>query len=87
MFLDLSGSTGAAEALGPERTRDLLSAMQTLVEREVTAHRGIVISYMGDGVMAVFGLPKPQSDDAARALTAVEACASQFPLGWPICRQ
>ena len=47
--------------------------MQTLVEREVTAHRGIVISYMGDGVMAVFGLPKPQSDDAARALTAVES--------------
>ena len=47
--------------------------MQTLVEREVTAHRGIVISYMGDGVMAVFGLPKPQSDDAARALIAVES--------------
>jgi adenylate cyclase len=73
MFLDLSGSTGVAEALGPEKTRDLLSAMQTLVEREVTAHRGIVISYMGDGVMAVFGLPKPQSDDAARALAAVES--------------
>ena len=73
LFLDLSGSTGVAEALGPERTRDFLSAMQTLVEREVTAHRGIVISYMGDGVMAVFGLPKPQSDDAARALTAVES--------------
>ena len=49
MFLDLSGSTGATEALGPERSRDLLSAMQTLVEREVTAHRGVVINYMGDG--------------------------------------
>ena len=73
MFLDLSGSTGAAEALGPERSRDLLSAMQTLVEREVTARRGVVIDYMGDGVLAVFGLPHPQSDDAARALTAVES--------------
>ena len=73
LFLDLSGSTGVAEAHGPEWTRDFLSAMQTLVEREVTAHRGIVISYMGDGVMAVFGLPKPQSDDAARALIAVES--------------
>src|SRR5271166_1685731 len=70
MFLDLSGSTGATEALGPERSRDLLSAMQTLVEREVTAHRG---NYMGDGVLAVFGLPNPQSNDAARALTTSES--------------
>jgi adenylate cyclase len=73
MFLDLSGSTGVAEALGPERSRDLLHAMQTLVEREVTAHRGVVVNFMGDGVLAVFGLPRPQRDDAARALTAVEA--------------
>jgi adenylate cyclase len=73
MFLDLSGSTGVAEALGPERSRDLLSAMQTLVEGEATAHGGVVITYMGDGVMAVFGLPMPRSDDAARALAAVEA--------------
>ena len=73
MFLDLSGSTGVAEALGPERTRDLLSSMQTLVEGKVTAHGGVVINYMGDGVLAVFGLPKPQSDDAARALATAEA--------------
>jgi adenylate cyclase len=73
MFVDLSGSTGVAEALGPEWTRDLFGAMQTLVEGEVTAHGGVVINYMGDGVLAVFGLPKPQTDDAARALAAVEA--------------
>ena len=73
MFLDLSGSTGVAEALGPEETRDLFSGMQTLVEGEVTAHGGVVITYMGDGVLAVFGLPKPRSDDAARALATVEA--------------
>ena len=73
MFLDLSGSTGVAEALGPEGSRDLLSAMQTLVEGDVTAHGGVVITYMGDGVLAVFGLPKPRSDDAARALATVEA--------------
>jgi adenylate cyclase len=73
LFLDLSGSTGVAEALGPEGSRDLLSAMQTLVEGEVTAHGGVVITYMGDGVLAVFGLPKPRSDDAARALATVEA--------------
>jgi adenylate cyclase len=73
MFLDLSESTGVAETLGPEWSRDLLSAMQTLVEREVTAHGGVVINYMGDGVLAVFGLPIAQGDDASRALDAVEA--------------
>ena len=73
MFVDLSGSTGVSEALGPEWTRDLFGAMQTLVEGEVTAHGGVVINYMGDGVLAVFGLPKPRSDDAARALATVEA--------------
>jgi adenylate cyclase len=72
LFLDLSGSTGVAEAMGPERSRDLLGAMQTLVEREVTAHNGIVVNYMGDGVLAVFGLPKPKADDAARALITAE---------------
>ena len=73
MFVDLSGSTGVSEALGPEWTRDLFGAMQTLVEGEVTAHGGVVINYMGDGVLAVFGLPKPRPDDAARALATVEA--------------
>src|ERR1700734_4051975 len=73
MFLDLSGSTAVAEALGPERSRDLLSAMQTLVEGEVTAHGGVVINYMGDGVMAELGLPKPRSDDALRGLAPGEA--------------
>ena len=73
LFLDLSGSTGATEVLGHERSRDLLSAMQTLVDQEVTAHSGVVINYMGDGVLAVFGLPSSQSDDAARALTTAES--------------
>jgi adenylate cyclase len=73
MFLDLSGSTGVVEAMGPERSRDLLHAMRSLVEREVTERRGIVINFMGDGVLAVFGLPKPQSDDAARAFATVES--------------
>ena len=73
MFVDLSGSTGVAEALGPEWTRDLFGAMQTLVEGEVTAHGGVVINYMGDGILAVFGLPKPRPNDAARALATVEA--------------
>jgi len=73
LFIDLSGFTGVAEALGPEKTRDLLAEMQSLVEREVAAHEGVVIAFMGDGVMAAFGIPEPRGDDAARALLAVES--------------
>jgi adenylate cyclase len=86
MFIDLSGFTGVAEALGPEGSRDLLSDMQTLVERETSAHKGVVIAYMGDGIMSAFGLPEPRYDDAARALLAVESLrvtVSEWAAGLP----
>jgi adenylate cyclase len=72
LFTDLSGSTSVAEALGPEWSREMLRGMQTLVERVVSSHNGILLNYMGDGVLAVFGLPTEQPDDAARALLAVK---------------
>jgi adenylate cyclase len=71
VFLDLSGFTGLAEAIGPEWTRDLLAAFQTLIERDAVAHEGFVVSFMGDGAMIVFGLPQPRPDDASRAILAV----------------
>jgi adenylate cyclase len=73
MFVDLSGFTGVSERLGPERSRDLLKALHALIEAEVTAEGGLVLSYMGDGAMIVFGLPAPRPDDAARALKAATA--------------
>jgi adenylate cyclase len=81
VFLVLSGFTGTSEAIGPEWSRDLLHDMQTLVEREVASERGIVLNFMGDGVFAAFGLPKPESNDAARALIAVEHLHSSAA-GW-----
>ena len=71
VFIDLSSFTGVAEELGPERARDLLGDFQALIERDVMAFEGIVATFMGDGAMAIFGIPKPRSDDAARALMAV----------------
>jgi adenylate cyclase len=72
VFLDLSGFTGLAEVVGPQRTRDLLAEFQALIERDVIAHDGFVVSFMGDGAMVIFGLPKPRPDDASRALLAIE---------------
>jgi adenylate cyclase len=71
VFLDLSGFTGLAEVVGPQRTRDLLVEFQSLIERDVIAHDGFVVSFMGDGAMIIFGLPKPRPDDASRALLAI----------------
>ena len=58
--------------------------MQTLVQGEVTAHGGVVINYMGDGVLAVFGFPKPRSDDfRAGACRRRGAARVRWPPGWP----
>jgi adenylate cyclase len=70
LFIDLSGFTGVSEGLGPAKTRDLLKALHSIIEDEVTAGGGLVLSFMGDGAMIVFGLPAPRPDDAARALDA-----------------
>jgi len=72
VFLDLSGFTGVSEALGPEWARDLLAGFQALIERDVVAYDGFVVSFMGDGAMIIFGLPEPRPDDASRALLAVK---------------
>jgi adenylate cyclase len=72
IFLDLSGFTGVAESLGPRWARELLASFQTLIDRDVPAYDGFVVSFMGDGAMIVFGLPEPRPDDAARATMAVK---------------
>jgi adenylate cyclase len=68
LFIDLSGFTGLSEELGPDRTRDLLKALHTLIEHGATEFGGLVLSYMGDGAMIVFGLPETRGDDASRAV-------------------
>ena len=71
VFVDLSGFTGLSELVGPKWTRELLAALQSLIEREVTSYDGHVLNFMGDGAMAAFGLPMPRPSDASRALLAI----------------
>ena len=73
LFCDLTGSTALGETLDPERLRALLAryfeAMKAIVER----HGGSVEKFIGDAVMAVFGVPLLHEDDALRELrSAVE---------------
>ncbi|GAU81439.1 CHASE2 domain-containing protein [Bosea sp. BIWAKO-01] len=73
LFVDLSGFTRLSEQAGLTRTREFLKAFHTLIENEVTAHDGLVISFMGDGAMIAFGIPDPHADDAGRALSTAWA--------------
>jgi predicted ATPase/class 3 adenylate cyclase len=73
IFTDVAGWTALGEDLDPESLRGVMSryfeAMRSVIER----HGGTVEKFIGDAVMAVFGVPAVREDDALRAVrTAVE---------------
>ncbi len=70
LFCDLRGFTTLAERLGAEQTIAVLNRYLALVSGAVFGHGGTVVSYQGDGVLAVFGAPLAQADHAARAYAA-----------------
>ena len=71
LFADLRGFTTAAETLPPETVIELLNRYLGEVADAVLDAGGTVVSYQGDGIMAVFGAPVEQADHADRALAAV----------------
>jgi class 3 adenylate cyclase/tetratricopeptide (TPR) repeat protein len=79
LFCDVTGSTELGEQLDPEALRALLlqyfERMKTIVER----HGGTVEKFIGDAVMAVFGVPVLHEDDALRALRAAVEMRAAFP--------
>src|SRR5213078_1798935 len=70
LFADLVDSTGLAQRLDPERARDLLGRFFDVASEELMALRGRPEKFIGDAVMAVFGLPHVHEDDALRAVRA-----------------
>jgi adenylate cyclase len=70
MFTDLRGFTTFSENLSPAQVIDLLNEYLTEMTEAVLAHGGTLMSYLGDGLMAIFGAPLPQDDHADRALAA-----------------
>jgi adenylate cyclase len=70
MFTDLRGFTTFSENLPAEQVIDLLNAYLSEISEAVLQHGGTLITYLGDGLMAIFGAPLPQSDHADRALAA-----------------
>ena len=70
VFADVAGSTALGERLDPETLRRVMGryfdAMRAVLER----HGGTVEKFIGDAVMAVFGIPTVHEDDALRAVRA-----------------
>jgi class 3 adenylate cyclase/tetratricopeptide (TPR) repeat protein len=79
LFCDVVGSTALGESTDPEPLRALLARyferMRAIVER----HGGTVEKFIGDAVMAVFGIPQAHEDDALRACRAALEMQQAFP--------
>ncbi|TMF16466.1 MAG: guanylate cyclase [Chloroflexi bacterium] len=78
IFADVTGSTALGEGLDPESLRRVMEryfdAMRGVIER----HGGVVEKFIGDAVMAVFGIPQLHEDDALRAVTTADAMREQL---------
>jgi class 3 adenylate cyclase/tetratricopeptide (TPR) repeat protein len=70
IFCDLKGSTALGERLDPEAMHEVKERYFTTMAAEITKHGGKIEKYIGDAIMAVFGLPLPHEDDALRAVRA-----------------
>jgi class 3 adenylate cyclase len=70
VFCDLANSTPLAEALDPEVLRGVMERYFEVVSRALQRHGGTVEKFIGDAVMAVFGIPTAHDDDALRAVRA-----------------
>jgi len=79
LFCDVAGSTSLGESVDPETLRTLLGRyfdeMKAIVER----HGGSVEKFIGDAVMAVFGVPQLHEDDALRAVRAAVEMRDALP--------
>jgi class 3 adenylate cyclase/tetratricopeptide (TPR) repeat protein len=79
LFCDVTGSTELGETLDPEALRTLLARYFERMKAIVERHGGSVEKFIGDAVMAVFGVPVVHEDDALRALRAAAEMRDALP--------
>jgi class 3 adenylate cyclase/tetratricopeptide (TPR) repeat protein len=70
VFCDLKGSTALGETLDAEALHEVKERYFQSMAAEIARHGGKVEKYIGDAIMAVFGLPRAHEDDAMRAVRA-----------------
>ena len=79
LFCDVTGSTALGESTDPEALRSLLARYFERMKGIVEAHEGTVEKFIGDAVMAVFGVPQVHEDDALRACRAAVEMRDALP--------
>ncbi len=79
VFSDLKGSTALGERLDAETMHEVKDRYFSAMAAEIIRHGGKIEKYIGDAILAVFGLPRAHEDDALRAVRA--AMAMQAALG------
>jgi class 3 adenylate cyclase len=70
LFTDVTGSTALGEQLDPETFRGVMGRYFALARAAVQRHGGTIEKFVGDAVLAVFGIPEIHEDDALRAVRA-----------------
>src|SRR5213079_2524066 len=79
VFCDVAGSTELGESTDPEALRALLARYFERMKEIVERHGGSVEKFVGDAVMAVFGVPVVHEDDALRACRAAVEMRDALP--------
>ncbi len=75
VFCDVTGSTALGEKLDPESLRRVMSRYFDEMKSALERHGGTVEKFIGNAVMAVFGIPVLHEDDALRAVRAASDSA------------
>jgi len=85
LFADLVGSTALAEREDPEVVQSVIGRTFDRMAEEIGRHEGLLEKFMGDAVLAVFGVPRSHEDDAERAVRAaleMQAILSELNRGF-----
>ena len=85
LFADLVGSTTLAEQEDPEVVQSVVGRTFDRLAEEVTRYEGLLEKFMGDAILAVFGIPRTHEDDAERAVRAaleMQAVLSELNRGF-----
>src|SRR5947207_907547 len=85
LFADLVGSTALAEREDPEVVQSVVGRTFDRLAQEIQRYEGLLEKFMGDAVLAVFGVPKAHEDDAERAVRAaleMQAILSELNRGF-----
>ena len=85
LFCDIRGFSSVSEQLGPAQTMDWVGSVLSTLSDQVTATGGVLVDYIGDALMAMWGAPSPQPEHAVFACHTARRmveCAAEIDARW-----